>query len=252
MAEVLRVAPSERYRLAPLLDPRLPQDALVAYYGLQHPADRVAIHGYYQASHAPSGFLALAQTGYDLFRPLAVPFVGSPIALQALLKVALQPGRPVMLLLPSEQRAWAEEVVDLSEARVTEVWRLSTKEFRPEINVLVVPGQSPTGLPRFEVRSGEAVRAAAGVNWKGELFAEVYVESQPEAAGRGHRRSALAAIAGQLLSEGRLPLYQVDERDLSAQAEAQWIGFRPTGVHCLLAQALLRAPASVPSESRSG
>ena len=105
MSEVLRVAPSERYRLAPLLDPRLPQDAMVAYYGLQHPADRVVVYGYYQVAHAPSGFLALAQTGYDLFRPLAVPFVGSPVALQALLKVALQHGRPVMLHLPAEQTA---------------------------------------------------------------------------------------------------------------------------------------------------
>jgi len=250
MAEVLRVAPSERYRLAPLLDPRLPQDAMVAYYGLQHPADRVVIYGYYQVAHTPSGFLALAQTGYDLFRPLAVPFVGSPGALQALLRVALQRGRPVMLHLPAEQRAWAEEVVDLSEPRVTEIRRLDTKEFRPEINVLVVPCQSPMGLPRFEVRSGDAVRAAAGVNWKGELFAEVYVESQPEAASQGHRRSALAAIAGQLLSEGRLPLYQVGENDVAAQAEAQWVGFRRTGVRCLLAQALLRDSTSAPAEAR--
>lgn len=250
MSEVLRVAPSERYRLASLLDPRLPQDAMVAYYGLQHPADRVVVFGYYQAAHVPSGFLALAQTGYDLFRPIAVPFVGSPAALQALLRVSLQRGRPVMLHLPAEQRAWAEEAVDLSEPRVSELRRLDTKEFRPEVNVLVVPCQSPTGLPRFEVRSGDVVRAAAGVNWKGDLFAEVYVESQPEAASVGHRRSALAAIAGQLLSEGRLPLYQVEENDVAAQAEAQWVGFRRTGVRCLLAQALLRAPAGAPGETR--
>jgi hypothetical protein len=246
MSEVLRIAASERYRLAPLLDPRLPQDAMVAYYGLQHPADRVVVYGYYQIAHAPSGFLALAQTGYDLFRPLAVPFAGSPDALQALLRVSLQRGRPVMLHLPLEQRAWVEAVVDLSEPRVSQLWRLSTKEFRPEVNVLVVPSQSPSGLPRFEVRSGDEIRAAAGVNWKGELFAEVYVESEPEAAGRGYRRSALAAIAGQLLSEGRLPLYQAGERDLSAQAEAQWVGFRPTGVRCLLAQAVLRTPIDAP------
>jgi hypothetical protein len=250
MSEVLRVAPSERYRLAPLLDPRLPQDAMVAYYALQHPADRVVVYGYYQVAHAPSGFMALAQTGYDLFRPLAVPFVGSPVALQALLKVALQRGRPVMLHLPAEQRGWAEQVVDLSEPRVSELRRLDTKEFRPEVNVLVVPCQSPTGLPRFEVRSGDVVRAAAGVNWKGDLFAEVYVESQPEAASQGHRRTALAAIAGQLLSEGRLPLYQVGENDVAGQTEAQWVGFRRTGVRCLLAQALLRDPASAPAEAR--
>ena len=77
------------------------------------------------------------------------------------------------------------------------------------------------------------------MNWKGELFAEVYVKSQPEAASQGHRRAALAAIAGQLLSEGRLPLYQVGENDTGTQTEAQWVGFRRTGVRCLLAQALL-------------
>jgi hypothetical protein len=249
MAEVLRVAPSERYRLAPLLDPRLPQDAMVAYYGLQHPADRVVVYGYYQVAHTPSGFIALAQTGYDLFRPLAVPFAGSPDALQALLKVSLQRGRPVMLHLPVEQRPWAEGIVDFSEPRVTELWRLNTKEFRPEVNVLVVPGQSPTGLPRFEVRSGDVVRASAGVNWKGELFAEVYVESHPEAASQGHRRTALAAIAGQLLSEGRLPLHQVAENDVAGQAEAHWVGFRRTDVRCLLAQAMLRTNGA-PGEMR--
>jgi len=78
----------------------------------------------------------------------------------------------------------------------------------------------------------------------------VYVESQPEAASQGHRRSALAAIAGQLLSEGRLPLYQVGENDVAAQAEAQWVGFRRTGVRCLLAQALLRDSTSAPAEAR--
>lgn len=250
MAEVLRIPPAERYRLAPLLDPRLPSDAMVAYYGLQHPADRVVVYGYYQVAHSPSGFLALAQTGYDLFRPIAVPFVGSPPALRALLSVSLQPSRPVMLHLPAEQRAWAEGTVDLSDPRVLELHRLDTKAFRPEINVLVVPVPSPTGLPRFEVRSGDTVRASAGVNWKGDLFAEVYVESQPEAASQGHRRSALAAIAGQLLSEGRLPLYQVGEADVAAQAEAHWVGFRRTGDRSLLAQALLRVGAGPVVESR--
>jgi len=250
MADVLRIPPAERYRLAPLLDPRLPRDAMVAYYGLQHPADRVVVYGYYQVPHAPSGFLALAQTGYDLFRPIAVPFVGSPAALKALLSVSLQRGRPVMLHLPADQRAWAEEMVDLSETRTVELYRLDTKAFRPEINVLVVPVPSPTGLPRFEVRSGEVVRASAGVNWKGDLFAEVYVESLPEAASQGHRRSALAAIAGQLLSEGRLPLHQVGEADVAARAEAHWVGFRRTGERSLVAQALLRPAASAPPESR--
>lgn len=250
MAEVLRIAHAERYRLAPLLDPRLPQDAMVAYYGLQHPADRVVVYGYYHVAHAPSGFLAVAQTGYDLFRPIAVPFAGSQAALRALLTVSLQPGRPVMLHLPAEQRSWAEETVDLSDPRIVELHRLDTKAFRPEINVLVVPVPSPTGLPRFEVRSGETVRASAGVNWKGDLFAEVYVESQPEAASQGHRRSALAAISGQLLSEGRLPLYQVGEADVASQAEAHWVGFRRTGDRSLLAQALLRPPAVTAGESR--
>lgn len=250
MAEVLRISPAERYRLAPLVDSRLPRDAMVAYYGLQHPADRVVVYGYYQVSHAPSGFLTLAQTGFDLFRPIAVPFVGSPAALKALLSVSLQRGRPVVLHLPAEQRAWAEEMVDLSETRTMELYRLDTKAFRPEINVLVVPVPSPTGLPRFEVRSGEVVRASAGVNWKGDLFAEVYVESQPEAANQGHRRSALAAIAGQLLSEGRLPLHQVGEADLAAQAEAHWVGFRRTGERSLVAQALLRPAAGTLPESR--
>lgn len=240
MGEVRRINSVERGQLGQLVDDRSANDALATYYALYHPAERVTLYAYFPGNAAPSGFLAIAQTGWDLFRPMAVPFIGQPQGLIALLRAGLEPHRPVMIQLPIDQRPWIEEVVELSEIQVLELLRLDPAAYKPEINVLVVEDANPSGLPRFEVRSGEVVRSAAGVNWSGGRFAEVYLESDAEISGRGHSRSALSAIVGRLLADHKLPLYQVGAEDVRAQAEAHWVGFRRTGERTILAQAVLR------------
>ncbi len=215
---------------------------MAGYYALHHPADRVTLYTYHPTHAGVTGFLAVARTGLDLFRPLAVPFVASPRGLAALLRAALKPNQPAVLQLPLEQRAWAEEVVDLSDVQVAEVLRLDLREFEPIINVLVVETRSPGGWPRYEIRSGEAVYVAAGLNWKGPTFAEVYLDVDPSVRGRGFGKSVLAAIAGRLLGESLIALYRVAEDDLTGRAEAESLGFRPTGLKVLSAQASLKQP----------
>lgn len=240
MADIHELPASERGRLATLLNPQSPADATAAYYALDHPAERVRIYVDLAGNGSPRGFLVLAQTGLDLFRRLAVPFAGSPFVLVSLLRRALEPGRPVLLLLPLEQQAWIEGWLDLSDIRVNDLYRLHTAHFQPVLNVLLSASKSPEGGSRFEVRSPAGGYAAAGTNWSGSHYAEVYLEADGAGRARGFAKSVLAAIAGQLLSERQIALYRIDEIDAVAQAEAFEVGFRRTGDRGLLAQAILQ------------
>jgi len=240
MPDIRRLSTEARGQLAPLLNPHSPADAAAAYYALDHPAERVELWVEFAGNGSPRGFLVLAQTGLDLFRRLALPFAATPLGLVSLMKESLRPNQPVLLMLPLEQETWINGLVELSESRVSNVYRLHTSSFQPVLNVMVVASEAPGGGTRFEIRSASGARAAAGANWRGPRYAEVYLEADAEARARGFARSVLAAMAGQLLSERRIALYRIDELDTVAQAEAFEVGFRRTGERSLLAQALLR------------
>jgi GNAT superfamily N-acetyltransferase len=250
MSEVRQVHAASRGQLARLLDERSAGDAMAAYYALHHSADSVKLYAYHPGKGGPTGFLAVARTGLDLFRPLVVPFVGQASALKALLLAALESARPVVLHLPLEQRSWAQEVVRLTGFRIYELLRLDPEEYHPVVNVLVMEATSPGGSPRYEIRSGELLRAASGVNWKGSTFAEVYLEVEPSSRGQGYGKSVLAANAGRLLSGGVVALYRVADDDLIGRREAAEVGFRPTGVRTLVGQAVLRQEASSAPKGR--
>jgi hypothetical protein len=239
MSQVRPIAPEDRNQLASLLDRRSAADATAAYYALDHPASKVKLYGYYTGSDKPSGFLAMASTGLDLFRPVAVPFAAQPFPLIALMREGLASGRPALMRLPEDQVPWIDGVLEVGEPRTLELMRLSPQEFEPLINVLVVEAQTPTGWPRYEIRSRDAVVAAAGLNWMGEYFAEVYLEVQPEVRERRLGESVLAAIVSRLLSERRVPLHLVEVGDNEAQLEASALGFRPTGLRTVMGDAVL-------------
>jgi hypothetical protein len=243
MPDIRRLLPEERGKLAPLLNLHSPADATAAYYALAHPEARVDLFVEYAGNGAARGFLALAQTGYDLFRRLAIPFAAHPMGLVRLLQAGLRPGQPVLLLLPMEQESWIEGLLDLSESRVLDVFRLHTSHFQPVLNVMVVAAEGPDGGSRFEIRSVSGAHASAGTNWSGPHYAEVYVETDDDGRSRGFSRSVLAAMAGQLLSERRIALYRIDELDSASQAEAVEVGFRKVGERSLLVQAILRDEA---------
>lgn len=241
MGQVRPIAPELRHQLASLLDRRSAADATAAYYALHHPPSKVKLYGYYPSNSRPSGFLAVASTGLDLFRPVAVPFAAQPFPLIALMREGLGSGRPALVHLPVDQLEWVEGVLEMEDARTLELMRLSPQEFEPLINVLVVEALTPTGWPRYEIRSRDTVVAAAGLNWMGEYFAEVYLEVQPEARERRLGESVLAAIVSRLLSERRVPVYLVEVDDNEAQLEASTLGFRPTGIRTVIGNASLVA-----------
>jgi hypothetical protein len=247
MPEIRELPTEERGSLSSLINPQSPADAAAAYYALDHPASRLRLFVEYAGNGSPRSFLAMAQTGLDLFRQVAVPFANHPMGLVGLLRAGLSPGKPVLLMMPLDQEAWLGELVELSDVSISDLYRLHTSQFQPVLNVLVVASASPDGGPRFEIRSPAGGQASAGTNWIGSNYAEIYLETDDDGRARGFSRSVLAAIAGQLLSERRIALYRINESDVAAQAEAFEVGFRRTGDRLLIAQALLRAPAETPA-----
>ena len=167
MPDIRRLPTEARGQLAPLLNLHSPADATAAYYALDHPAERVELYVEYAGNGSPRGFVALAQTGLDLFRRLVLPFAAHPLGLASLLKESLRPRQPVLLLLPLEQESWINGLVELSDAGISDVYRLHTSSFQPVLNVMVVAAESPGGGARFEIRSASGAHAAAGANWRG-------------------------------------------------------------------------------------
>jgi hypothetical protein len=240
MSQVRLIDAQERDQLAPLLNRQSATDAFAAYCALIHPKEKVKLYVSFDGGGKPNGFLAIAHTGIDLFRPLAVPFVASSENLQKLLEDALIPGQPVLLNLPLEQREWLDENLVLSDIKITELLRLDPAGFKPIMNVLVVNVDMPNGLPRFEIRTRSGSWAASGINWIGDRFAEIYLEADREAQVRGMGLSVIAAMSKHLLEENRVPLFGLDNRADLEFKELSDIGYRSTGARTLIAQALYK------------
>jgi hypothetical protein len=238
MARIQEIDNAEREQLAPLLNTEAVSDALASYCALYHPEEKLKLFVSSDGSGKPNGFIAIAQTGLDLFRPIAVPFVASSRILKDLLGAALQPGQPVLLYLPLEQRDWLAEDLILTESRVTELLRLDPMSYRPIVNVLVLEVGTPSGLPRFEIRTKSGSYAAAGINWIGKRFSEVYLEADHEARVRGLAISVLSAMNNHLLDQNRIPLYRTDDTNQIGYDELMSIGYRATGTRTLITQIL--------------
>jgi hypothetical protein len=238
MAEVREINLKAREKLAALLDPRSAGDAIVAYYALQYPMERVKILGYFPKNDRMSGFLINARTGIDLFKPLVIPFVATQEGLDALIQTGLQVRHPVMLHIPLGQASWIGETLALDDIRKTELFRLDPHVFEPRINVLITETSSPNGSPRYEILSRKGDFAAAGVNWRGDRYAEIYLEADRKAQEREFASSVLAALAARLLHEGLIPLYRRADSALLSRSDLTEVGFRATGTRTLIAQAL--------------
>jgi len=212
---------------------------MAAYYALEHPAERVRLFGCNTPAGDPLGFMAVAQTGLDLFRPLAVPFVAKRQVLLRLLHDAFRPNQPFLLTLPSDQLSWLEGELEIGSVQRSELLRLEPSAYEPVLNVLVVEADGLTDRLRYEIRTAEGARAAAGVNWAGQRFAEVYLDADDRARGRRLTESVLSALVGRLLGERRIALYRVETERIAVKTEAFRLGFRPTGLRAALVEAQL-------------
>lgn len=216
-----------RRRARLMLDLSSPRDALPAYYALHHDADRTELFVEEDEGRV-TGFLAVCQTGRDLFRKMAVLRTRNTEAARSLLQRGLQPRRPYYLVTTLDLQPVVEAVMDVEQAEVHRVYRMRLSRYAPRINVLVVPITNPDGSRRFVIRSQGEIAAEAGINWRLPHFAEVYVWVVPEAQGRGWGKSVLESCVSWIFRSGAQPLYVVAEDNRASIRLAESVGFVDT------------------------
>jgi GNAT superfamily N-acetyltransferase len=242
----------QRTAIRPLLAPSDPGDALTAYYALYHDRRRTQLTLHLtpsgdarpEQSRGADGFVAVCQTGRDLFRPLVVIRAPNDNVVGDLLCRALVPGRPYYLVASLELVEALERFVDMPEPTVNRIYGVDPKRFQlahaAQINVLVQEVLGPDGQPRWQIRSGGRLAAAAGTNWRSPFCAEVYVYTAPEFRRRGWGRAVVQAATAALLREGLLPLYMVEEANLPSILLAEAAGYADTGRREAVGEVYLR------------
>ncbi len=233
----------ERSSLRSLIEARRPGGALAAYYALYHPAPRVRLWVHRSAGGRTDGFLVRAQTGQDLFRPLVVPHAPDSASLAELLQAALPSGQPALFSFPETLSLWLLPLLSIDTQRRLLLFLLNPSKFVPLPNIFVRRGSSPDGLARFEIRQGEHLTAAAGINWQSPDWAEIFVQTDPQSRERGYGKSVCASLCAHLLEGKRSVLYAVEENNHPSIRLAKSLGFEDTGESEILCAGSFAQPA---------
>lgn len=242
MASGISTFDRQRRRVRVLLDEQSPADALAGYYALHCPAERAQLHVHPDGDGPADGFLVVARTGIDLFRPLVTFRAASEAVTLALFGRGLTPGRPLYLTVPERLAVWANQRLAVADAELHRIYRLDVRRFEPVINVLVVTSHDPGGGPRCEIRAGGEVGAVAGVNWQSPGFAEIYVYTEPAVRGRGWGKAVVSSLISLILKSGRTPLYVVSESNDYSIRLAEAVGFADTGQREYVGHAVWAGP----------
>jgi RimJ/RimL family protein N-acetyltransferase len=218
-----------RALIAPLLTSQ-PADGLASYFALEHDARRTTITVRTNAQRRTLAFVAVCQTGIDLFRPFVVMRGDDSAALQDTLREALSRGRQYLFSAPVTLRPDLEQVAQLYGESVNKIFTLSRADFQPVVNVLVQTSRTPDGLLRATIPTrGDGYAAEAGTTWVSTKYAEVYVRVAEAVRGRGLGKSVVSALSTQILEMNRTPLYSAAEDNIPSQRLAQRLGYRDTG-----------------------
>ena len=233
---------ADRQAIALLLRPHSPKDALATYYALHHNNARTRLAVHRDERGAADGFIAVCQTGFDLFQPLVVLQAPAECVAIDLLRTALSPGRSYHILVSPHLAPAVLAELDVQKTALCRVFEARRADYRPVINVLVTSSHGPDGAMRFAVRAADGrVVAESGANWRTAEFAEVFVHVEFSARGRGLGKSVVSACTAYLLESGLRPLYMVDQEDVESVAIADALGFTDTGVrHSTFAGSLIR------------
>jgi RimJ/RimL family protein N-acetyltransferase len=229
----------KRRLIRPLLSPGDPADALASYYSLWHDPRRTRLTLGRDAGGKVDGFLVVAQTGADLFRPLVTLRAPGDDALASLLAGALAPNRPYQVIVPVRLASAVRDHLRIEKSTLTRLYALDPSRFEPVINVLVQRVTGAEGAARFQIESQGQVMAMAGINWRSPAFAEIFVYVHPRGRGRGWGRSVVSACTAALLEERVRPLYAVDDDNEASQNIAEALGYADTGHRDLVAEAQL-------------
>jgi RimJ/RimL family protein N-acetyltransferase len=234
----------KRRAIRPLLSPTDPADALTSYYALWHDPRRTQLTLHYDAQRRVDGFVAVSQTGVDLFRPLVTLRAPNDSVVGELLRAALTPNRPYQIIVPLLLASALRDNMEIDRSSLTSVYRLDPSRFQPVINVLVQRITAADDSPRFQIESQGQVMAMSGTNWRSATFAEVFVYVHPRGRGRGWGKSVVSACTAALLEERLRPLYLVDDENQASTRIAQSLGYVNTGSHKWSGEGHLRQPAS--------
>ncbi|MFP4322804.1 MAG: GNAT family N-acetyltransferase [Anaerolineales bacterium] len=221
--------PRARGQIRTLLDDTAPAEAPTTYYALFHPAAKSQLYVAQAGGGKLAGFLAICQTGMDLFRPLVTLICQTPEVAADLMAEALVVGRPYIFFAPINQLPMVGGSLHIERQTIFQVYVINSARFQPEVNVLVRASRTPEGTPRCEMRDGERSVAQAGVNWQSPAFAEVYVRTESAARGRGLGKNVVSCVVGALLKEGIRAVYLAETSNEASHQLAQSVGFIDTG-----------------------
>jgi GNAT superfamily N-acetyltransferase len=223
---------ADRQAIAPLLRDHSPEDALAVYYALRHSETRttLTVHRDESGAKRADGFIAVCQTGFDLFQPLAVLRAPTIEAAVWLLRNGLSPTRSYHVIVPPALAHAVEAELNVQAAATHLVFEAHRADFKPVINVLVTLSRGPDGAMRFAIRAADGqVVAESGTNWRTDEFAEVFVHVELAARGRGLGKSVVSACTAHLLESNLRPLYFVDQDNAESIAIAESLAYADTG-----------------------
>lgn len=230
----------ERRALRPLLSPHDPADALASYYALWHDPKRTQLLVRRNAQGNADGFVAVCQTGADLFRPLVTLRAPDANSAGQLLREALVPHRPYQVMVPVVLASAVREHLDVQQSRLLSIYRLEPARFQPIVNVLVQRSTGPDGTPRFQIESQGKAVAVSGTNWRSPTFAEVYVYVDPIGRNRGWGKSVASACTASLLEARITPLYLVEDGNDKSARLAEELGYADTGLREFAAEGQIK------------
>jgi GNAT superfamily N-acetyltransferase len=230
----------KRRAIRPLLSPTAPADALTSYYALWHDPRRTQLILHHDAAGRVDGFVAVCQTGADLFRPLVTLHAPDEPVAGYLLREALTSNRPYQVIVPVTLASAVREYMEILSSTLNRIYLLDPARFQPVINVLVQRVAGAEGSPRFQIESQGQVVAMSGTNWRSPTFAEVFVYVHPRGRGRGWGKSVVSACTNALLEERVRPLYLVEERNEASISIAEGLGYVDTGFRQFVGEGRLK------------
>lgn len=229
----------KRRMVRPLLSPTNPADALASYYTLWHDPRRTRLTLHHDDHDRVDGFVAVCQTGADLFRPLVTLRARDQAAVANLLGTALSPNRPYQLVVPVRLAPILRDQMSFSHSSLNRIYILEPARFRPVVNVLVQTIRGAENTLRFQIESQGVLAAMSGINWRSPTFAEVFVYVHPKGRGRGWGKSVVSACTAALVEEGLRPLYLTEENNQASIRIAESLGYVDTGAREFAGEGLL-------------
>lgn len=226
----------QRRFIARLLLLTSPEDALTAYYALYHNRTQLFTH----CQEVVVGFLAICQTAHDLFIPLVVMRADSDDVLSGLIFDHLDEGREYLFFVKEQMASVLRQCLVTWDEHFNLIYTVDEASFRPDLCHPVEKVVGEDRFPRFEIKDGEKVIAAAGTNWCSPYFAEVGVWTEEDYRGRGLARAVVSACTSELLKEGIKPLYIVAEGNAASIRVCEALGYRFSGYREFSCQGRLR------------